>query len=420
MRALLQAIEDPRLQVDDLVLQAIDVFENLAVSAEELLVLDLLEVGFLRRVLERHPIADRGPISGEKDQWCRVGGLGREGEVEEDERVRVEVEQQVDVADDPDQDDDRLDDDEPPVPRKPVTRSAIRSPTVASSRSFRFTGWRYVSGLGVEVASRIVLGASQWAGLDTAGCSHPRAAVAAQAASSAAEVGQDGEHPPVIVGRRQQLELREDVGDVRLDRLRREEQAVADRLVRAALGHQRQHLALALASGRRAAPRARRRPTSWATTSGSMTEPPRAIRRIASAKSSRSSHAVLEQVADAARAVGDEPHRERRLDVLRQHEDADRRSVLGADRLGRPQALVGVGRRHPDVHDGDVGSMLADGGEQLVGRAGLGDDLEPGLGEQPRDALAQEERVVGEDECAGSRGVAPARGSPRRTARPSG
>ena len=69
----------------------------------------------------------------------------------------------------------------------------------------------------------------------------------------------------------------------------REEQAVADRLVRAALGHQREDLALALrevvqrhAASGAGRPAGRRPP-------GSITEPPFAIRRTASANSSRSS-----------------------------------------------------------------------------------------------------------------------------------
>ena len=39
--------------------------------------------------------------------------------------------------------------------------------------------------------------------------------------------------------------------------------------------------------------------------------------------------------------------------------------------------------------------------QELVGVAGLADDLEAGLDEQPGDPLAQEERVVGEDEPEG-------------------
>ena len=166
--------------------------------------------------------------------------------------------------------------------------------------------------------------------------------------------------------------------------------------------------------------RARRRPTSWATTSGSITEPPFAIRRIGVGEVVEVVDPVLEQVADAARTVGHQAQRERRLDVLRQDEDADVRAVLGADRLRRPEALVGVGRRHPDVDDRDVRAMLADGLQERVGVAGLGDDLEAGLGQQPRDPLAQQERVVGEDEPQGHARLEQGPDAPRRTARPWG
>jgi hypothetical protein len=41
--------------------------------------------------------------------------------------------------------------------------------------------------------------------------------------------------------------------------------------------------------------------------------------------------------------------------------------------------------------------------QQIVGVAGLGDDLEPGLGEQPRDALAQQHVVLADRQAKRSR-----------------
>ena len=86
-------------------------------------------------------------------------------------------------------------------------------------------------------------------------------------------------------------------------------------------------------------------------------------------------------------AVLDQPEREPRIDVLRQDEDADCRTMLGADRLGGSEALIGVRRRHADVDDHDVWLQLADGLEERLAVADLRDDLEPGLDEQAGDAL---------------------------------
>ena len=68
----------------------------------------------------------------------------------------------------------------------------------------------------------------------------------------------------------------------------------------------------------------------------------------------------------------------------------------------RAQPLVGVRRRHADVDDRDVGLVGADLAQQVLGVAGLGDDLEARLLEQARDALAQQHAVVGEDDAHGT------------------
>jgi DNA-binding NarL/FixJ family response regulator len=51
--------------------------------------------------------------------------------------------------------------------------------------------------------------------------------------------------------------------------------------------------------------------------------------------------------------------------------------VPPADLVRGPDALVGLGRRHADVHDRDVGPVLPDRREQLVRVGGLGDDVDP-------------------------------------------
>ena len=72
-----------------------------------------------------------------------------------------------------------------------------------------------------------------------------------------------------------------------------------------------------------------------------------------------------------------------------------------ADLPGGPEALVRVGGRHADIDDGHVRLVHGDMPQQVLRRAGLRHDLEPGLLEQACDALAEEHRVVGEDDAAG-------------------
>jgi hypothetical protein len=107
---------------------------------------------------------------------------------------------------------------------------------------------------------------------------------------------------------------------------------------------------------------------------------------------------ILEEIADATCAVGDQAEGEGRLDVLRQDQDPDRGPVLGPNGFRSAQPFVRVCGRHPDVNQGDVGSMGADRVQELTGLAHLGHDREACLGEQAGDPLTEEERVVGEDE----------------------
>ena len=85
--------------------------------------------------------------------------------------------------------------------------------------------------------------------------------------------------------------------------------------------------------------------------------------------------------------------------------------VALADLLGGAQPLVRLRRRHPDVDHGHVRLVHGDVTEQVVGVAGLRDDVEAGVVEQPRDALAQQHGVVGEDDAdrASRRGAREAR-----------
>jgi hypothetical protein len=64
-----------------------------------------------------------------------------------------------------------------------------------------------------------------------------------------------------------------------------------------------------------------------------------------------------------------------RLEILREHEHADV-GVVVADASGGD--LVGVGRWHADVDDGDVGPVMSDVVQQRVGVLDLGDDVDTG------------------------------------------
>src|SRR6476646_5081075 len=82
-------------------------------------------------------------------------------------------------------------------------------------------------------------------------------------------------------------------------------------------------------------------------------------------------------------------------DVLADHHDADAGMVL-SQRRGLPYSLVGVGRRHADVRDHDVGPVLVDGLEERpqVG-AVLGDlDLLRVLLERAAQPFPDEEGVL--------------------------
>ena len=70
--------------------------------------------------------------------------------------------------------------------------------------------------------------------------------------------------------------------------------------------------------------------------------------------------------------------------------------MLRPDLARRLDALVGLRRRHADVDDRHVRVVAAHLQQQLVGGPGLADDLDPGLGQQPRQALPQQRRVLGD------------------------
>ena len=70
-------------------------------------------------------------------------------------------------------------------------------------------------------------------------------------------------------------------------------------------------------------------------------------------------HPVLQEVADAGGVVGQQVGGVAGLDVLGEEQDAQA-LVAVAQLEGEAEALVGEGRRHPDVDDRDVGRVLGD------------------------------------------------------------
>ena len=73
--------------------------------------------------------------------------------------------------------------------------------------------------------------------------------------------------------------------------------------------------------------------------------------------------------------------------------------VRAAQLDGGPQPLVGEGRRHADVDDGHVGAVPLDRASQGVGVAhGVGDHEAP-VDQQLDQAVAQDGRVLGDDDA---------------------
>ena len=142
----------------------------------------------------------------------------------------------------------------------------------------------------------------------------------------------------------------------------------------------------------------RRRPTSCETTLGSSAEPPLGDPLDRGDEVGQVVDPVFQQVADSFCAVLQQLERVALLDVLGEHEHG-RAGMLLADLLRRAQSLVGLGRRHLDVHDRDVGAVRPDLQQQILGRAALAHDLESLALEQTGDALAQKHGVVGEDDA---------------------
>ena len=71
------------------------------------------------------------------------------------------------------------------------------------------------------------------------------------------------------------------------------------------------------------------------------------------------------------------------------------------DLTGRLESLGRVGWRHPHIDDGDVRLLPLDEGQQLRHVSGLSDDSEAGRLQGGGEGLAEEHRIIGQDDAEG-------------------
>src|SRR5205807_9832034 len=114
---------------------------------QDLDVLIVRLVRLMRRVLEGQAVLLRLAVAGEEQNRARVGCLDREEQVQEDEGLRVEVEEEDRVADHPRCDSDGLDDEKRPRADACGDLVGRRSPSVASSWWTTLTGCLWSSEL---------------------------------------------------------------------------------------------------------------------------------------------------------------------------------------------------------------------------------------------------------------------------------
>src|SRR5215469_218380 len=221
----------------------------------------------------------------------------------------------------------------------------------------------------------------------------------ARATASPAQVGQDREDPPVVVVGWLQAKAEEDGRRVLGDGPLADHQPGGDGRVGAALGHEPEYLVLAGAE------------RGHGAVGGVAVQQPGDYFRVHRGapggypayrvdELGAVQHAVLEQVSDAAGAVGQQLAGVQLLDILGQHEHRQA-GHRAACREGGPQALVGEGRRQPHVDDRDVGPLSGDRGQEVLPVADGGGDLHAVRLEQPGQAVPQQEEVFGDDNAHG-------------------
>jgi hypothetical protein len=205
----------------------------------------------------------------------------------------------------------------------------------------------------------------------------------------------------MIVAGLRETQLAQNAAHVLLHRPLRDPQPTGNAGVGAPLRHQRRHLTLPRAEHRQRviAPAGRhqllhQRRIHHRTTLGDPLQRLNELHHVGDP--------AFEQVANPP-AAGQQLHRVLDLGMRRQDQDARGRE-LQADHPGRLQTLGGIGRRHPDVDDHQLGRLLADQREKLRAAAGLPHHLETGALKQAGQTLPEKDVVLSEDHPQPGRG----------------
>jgi hypothetical protein len=192
----------------------------------------------------------------------------------------------------------------------------------------------------------------------------------------------------------------EDARDVLLHRTDGEHERFGDRRVRPPLRHQPEHLQLsrrqALERPPRPATREQLRDDLGVEGGAAPGDAAHRVDEVVDVDDP-----VLEQIADAAAALGEQLGRVRVLDVLRDDEDRHLRNALAQLERGA-QSLVAECRREPDVDDRDVGPLAPRGVDQCVAVGDRVDDVEAVVAQESAQPVAQEREVFGDQDAHGS------------------
>src|SRR5215210_1876910 len=248
-----------------------------------------------------------------------------------------------------------------------------RSPAACSSGSFWITRVFIAAPIAEGIPHSRVAGSESEAGKLV--CRGPVFSRLRDPGASGAQVEQYGKDAARLCPGRGKIQFAEDRRHMPFDRTKGDHQPVGDALVRPALGHQAEDFALA------------RRQLSDRIVASTLPEQRRdddgVARRTAGGDPFPCGEEVLdvvdpvlEQITHTLGRVSEQPHREPKLDVLREDEDADRRMV-GTNLQSSPQAFVAMRGRQADVHDRNVRRVTADEQEQPLGRLARADDIEP-------------------------------------------